>query len=249
MSDGIVKPSLGALFNLDHPLAQGLVGCWLFNEGSGNKAYDSSGQQNHGTLINMADPPTTTSGWVPGPHGGALAFNGDSNYVNIGNISKIRTVRIKACATSNSNYRRFFNWGNNGFSAYLQTGTYELRLYYNGTLNITGITLLPNLFYDLILTYDNGTCYIYIDGVYINSFVATINDDAKDFYIGNAIIYGQFWHGLISDGMIYNRALCAEEIAYLYAFSYCMYEEPGYPAWMVPNNIPVFMNHYRRLAA
>ena len=39
--------------------------------------------------------------------------------------------------------------------------------------------------------------------------------------------------GLISDDMIYNRALSAEEVSYLFAYPYCMFDEPVYPAWML----------------
>ena len=49
-----------------------LVGWWRFNEGSGNTANDSSGNDHHGTIIGTPE-------WVVGPDGfgGALAFNPD----------------------------------------------------------------------------------------------------------------------------------------------------------------------------
>ena len=76
------KPPLGVGLDFTHPLAQGLVGCWLFNEGSGDKVNDLSGNGNVGTLQNMAFPSTVVSGWNPGKDGPALAFNaGASNYV------------------------------------------------------------------------------------------------------------------------------------------------------------------------
>jgi hypothetical protein len=37
----ILKPPRGAILNRTHPLARGLVGCWLFNEWTGNTARDS----------------------------------------------------------------------------------------------------------------------------------------------------------------------------------------------------------------
>ena len=81
---GVMKPLFGTPLNLGHPLAQGLVGSWLLNEGSGNKAYDSSGQVNHGTLVNISNPPTSTSGWAAGAYGGGLLFNGVNNRIDIG---------------------------------------------------------------------------------------------------------------------------------------------------------------------
>lgn len=51
------------------------VGLWLFDEGKGDTAKDSSGNGNDGTL--MSDPK-----WVSGKFGKALEFNG-SNYVSV----------------------------------------------------------------------------------------------------------------------------------------------------------------------
>jgi hypothetical protein len=44
------KPPLGCELDHGHPLARGLVGCWLFNEQNGPTAYDLSPGGNAGTL-------------------------------------------------------------------------------------------------------------------------------------------------------------------------------------------------------
>ena len=46
------KPFRGIQINWAHPLARGLVGVWLMNEGTGNKIYDLSGNQHIGTFEN-----------------------------------------------------------------------------------------------------------------------------------------------------------------------------------------------------
>jgi hypothetical protein len=53
-----------------------LVGYWKFDEGSGTVAYDSSGNNKTGTIVNA---PT----WVAGKLGSALDFNGIDSYVKI----------------------------------------------------------------------------------------------------------------------------------------------------------------------
>lgn len=53
----------------------GLVGWWKFDDGSGTNAADSSGQSNDGTLVNSPS-------WVTGYSGGALEFNGTTQYVD-----------------------------------------------------------------------------------------------------------------------------------------------------------------------
>lgn len=66
----------------------GLVGYWDFQEGAGDKAYDKSGNGNHGTLTNM-DPNTD---WVDGQIGQALDFDGSDDYVDCGSDSSITNI-------------------------------------------------------------------------------------------------------------------------------------------------------------
>ena len=65
MADSIIKPVLGTRLDSRHPLSQGLVGCWLFNEGAGTSVADLSGNNKYGTLIG-------TAGWRPTEKGMAL---------------------------------------------------------------------------------------------------------------------------------------------------------------------------------
>ena len=55
-----------------------VVGLWLFNEGKGDTAKDSSGNGNDGTL--MIKPK-----WIDGKFGKALEFDGVASYVDCGN--------------------------------------------------------------------------------------------------------------------------------------------------------------------
>ena len=52
------------------------VGVWLFNEGGGDVAEDSSGKGNNGTIHGGAE-------WVDGMFGSALSFDGSDDYVEI----------------------------------------------------------------------------------------------------------------------------------------------------------------------
>lgn len=54
-----------------------VVGIWLFDDGTGSTAMDSSGNNNHGTIVNAPI-------WVDGRFGGALAFDGTGNCVSTG---------------------------------------------------------------------------------------------------------------------------------------------------------------------
>jgi len=59
----------------------------IFDEGSGNTAYDFSGNGNNGTLLGSPAPQ-----WVAGKFGTALSFNNSSAYVEIPN-SRVLTLR------------------------------------------------------------------------------------------------------------------------------------------------------------
>jgi hypothetical protein len=71
------KPLPGCKINHSHPLARGLVGCWLFNERGGNIIRDISGRGFNGMI--------TGSTWDSGL-GGSLIFNNDAAnyYVDLG---------------------------------------------------------------------------------------------------------------------------------------------------------------------
>ncbi|MHC4700363.1 MAG: hypothetical protein ACYTFQ_07290, partial [Planctomycetota bacterium] len=53
-----------------------LVAHWKFDTGSGSVAYDTSGNGNDAGFV--GDPQ-----WVPGKSGGALEFDGSSDYLEV----------------------------------------------------------------------------------------------------------------------------------------------------------------------
>jgi hypothetical protein len=55
---------------------ESIAGMWLFDEGSGNVAEDSSGKGNNGTIHGGAE-------WVSGKFGKALSLDGSDDYVEI----------------------------------------------------------------------------------------------------------------------------------------------------------------------
>ena len=58
------------------------VGKWLFNEGSGTAAEDSSGMGNNGTIHGGAE-------WVDGMFGSALSLDGSDDYVEIAHADSL----------------------------------------------------------------------------------------------------------------------------------------------------------------
>ena len=78
--------SVNTTFNLDiEGASDDPVAHWKFDEGSGDTVYDSSGNNNNGTLENGPQ-------WVDGISSGALEFDGNDDYIvtnnGIGTISE-----------------------------------------------------------------------------------------------------------------------------------------------------------------
>jgi hypothetical protein len=76
-----VKPGPDVELDFRHPLTEGLVGCWVMNERSGDTIVDHAPAGNHGTIVGdsvtrglalpgpvLADRrQQTTTGWTWGP--------------------------------------------------------------------------------------------------------------------------------------------------------------------------------------
>lgn len=80
----MIKPFRGAVLNRTHPLARGLIGCWLFNEGTGDKVFDLSGNGSEGDMQNFSD----SERWATASSQGfSPRFDGSDNVVALGNPS------------------------------------------------------------------------------------------------------------------------------------------------------------------
>ncbi|MBN1974196.1 MAG: LamG domain-containing protein [Sedimentisphaerales bacterium] len=69
----LIKPVRAIQCNKSHPLSRGLAVCWLFNEGCGSQASDTSGSGFNIPVIGG------TPEWVSGNHGSAMYFNSSNN--------------------------------------------------------------------------------------------------------------------------------------------------------------------------
>ena len=79
-------PPVNALLIVDFKRGvypSGLVGYWKLDKGSGRIAFDSSGNDNHGILMNDLM-------WVNGRYGKALSFDGIDDYVYISDSESLR---------------------------------------------------------------------------------------------------------------------------------------------------------------
>lgn len=76
-----IRPPFGAPLNPQDPLSRGLVAAWLLDEGAGTRVRDAVSGRWPGTLVNVAAPATSTSGWNSGLYGRHLTFDGTDDRV------------------------------------------------------------------------------------------------------------------------------------------------------------------------
>lgn len=247
------KPLFGTPLNEAHPLSQGLVGCWLFNEGSGTTVYDSSGNSETGAII--IEPGAGTYGWVSGQTGSAYLFNGSVSVLNnivlvtnanalaiTGSLSIVARINPAVIQSGNFICTKFDSAGNNGYMWEIDTlGKLRAGLIgSNGSWygSPSSNTIIPiNTWSQIAWTYNiNGTLNsLYYNGVFDKSGAElTGTPSAAQGHLqmmcsnGYQNVGYQGLNGLMSELMIWNRVLAPQEISYLNAFPFAMFDTNTY---------------------
>ncbi|MHC4586850.1 MAG: LamG domain-containing protein, partial [Planctomycetota bacterium] len=201
----------------------GLVGWWKLDEGSGNTAADAGDKGLDGALVG-------DTSWVDGIVAGALAFDGDGDYVDLGKdpaFDVTRQITISAWIKVNAfdtDWQAIINrgdsaWrlqrdGNNNTLEFACTGLVVPGTRWaaiHGTVDVN-----DGRWHHAVGTYDGSHICLYVDGKLDVSSTAsgTIKINNQSVYIGeNSEQTDRFWNGLIDDVRIYSYALSADEIA------------------------------------
>lgn len=229
-------------------LTSGLVGLWTLN-GSDTRwtsdtagvTYDSSGNNNTGTLTSM----TKANSPVIGKLGSALSFDGSTQYVNVANSSSLRPTSVsvaawfKPSATLSSRAAVVEKWYDGtwgyGLEAYTDNcngDAYNAILFTYRDASDTGdqcvssgVTASPGTWYHAVATFDNTTrvARIYVNGelkaTQDNPGSADLDQPNSKFGIGASEDNGSWDHfftGAIDEARVYNRALTPSEAKQLY---------------------------------
>lgn len=201
--------------------AKGLVGQWLFDEGKGTTAADTSGRGNHGTLNGGVK-------WVSGVSGAALSFDGSTGFVSLGVSGLPASEAPKTVA--------WWQWVDKSLNGYhMMIGFADIEkdmglhsLYYNGKLgmNIWGGAYLAaidpppgNQWLHLVYTFDGKTNRLYLNGeLKDTSTVSPLKGAVKRFELGRwggsrpgAPADGHY-AGMLDEIRIYDRPLSDGEV-------------------------------------
>ena len=196
-----------------------LVAHWKFDDGAGNTAADSIDNAHPGTIGGTAN-------WVAGQAGGALDFDGSTNYVDIGGdqpvisgtFSLTMWVYARGIPTAAGDLRMPLSndtWADRAIHVHIWPETSVFRIdTKNGTDISSNTVIQADQWYHVAGTLDAaGESKIYIDGVLDNS--ATGN--GREYVIGPANIgayqeSSRFFDGMIDDVRIYSHILSEAEV-------------------------------------
>ena len=229
------KPPVGSQIDWGHPLARGLVGCWLLNEGAGGRAHNLSGRGNHGALTNFAFPSTSTSGWNPGRTGIGLSFDGVDDYVKMtttGLYTDTVTLETWTKTSSTKDYQAVL--GSDVAEKHeilLKTATYpaKIEVSLESSNYVQWNDVLPQgQWTHIVVVAQNGIQWkLYLNGVdkgtpdTVGGTYQVDGTGVSCLYIGKMRSDASFSHaGLIDKVCIYNRALSPQEIRSLYEAPY-----------------------------
>lgn len=201
----------------------GLVGYWKFDEGTGTTAYDSSGNNNHGTLINS---PT----WVDGKVGKALNLDGIDDYVQgDGVINPIPTTAHTFTLWFKLNKDRYLGdglghygliegsyvpdtWNHN----YLYIASGYLNYYYGTGYLSARQDFQADVWYFVTIASDGGNRKLYLNGAKIAESTDGIgtSDQLRTIVVGANEYFGaaDFFNGTVDEVKIFSKALSAEEV-------------------------------------
>jgi hypothetical protein len=234
----LLKPPRAAQVNWSHHLAGGLSGCWLLAEGTGDKAADLGPYRQRG--ISQGGPPL----WKPGEHGCCLEFDGTDECIDCGsgkfgwNISNELSVvaYIKPdVAQANTIFARSAFARPVLLSGY-SGGRVRWRVYTDSTdCDITSTSSHAtdgSEWIHAVGTWRQNDGRIYVNGELENSESSSNGNlsfisDSQFVGIGGAYEgsnYYNCWDGRIEYIFVYNRALSAEQVKWLYREPFAMFE-------------------------
>ncbi len=200
-----------------------LMAHWKFDEGSGNVAHDTSGNGNDGTFI--GDPQ-----WVTGKIGGALEFDGTSEYIEIPFSDSLRVINqgdftLTAWFRPDeipTEYKAVLQQGDDATGGPGRTWLFvhqsnEIRSSLGGSPTGSGVGIEGGTWYHGAVVVTEGgstdTVQLYVNGEPAGAPRQDSMEDSEGvFYIGCHKALGNIWDGLLDDVRIYNKALTVPEI-------------------------------------
>ena len=245
------QPFRGIQINHTHPLARGLIGSWPFNDGTGPKTWDYSGNANKGTLEGGAT-------WTPGRRGWAVNCDGVDGRIDCGNGAPLDDL-------GNGSFWLSFRMKSKDavplVNSYIfnkfQGATDYLILYSSGTANRLawtmrkGAAVIASAFsvdsapFDTVFNHIILVCNRTTDRMllYVNTIKDSVEIDISSMPADISNTANLSWgarhdgispyEGLIGNCLVGKGILSQEEINWLYREPYAMFYVPGTSRFLI----------------
>lgn len=234
------KPPAGSVIDFQHPLANGLVGCWPLNEGAGIRVNSAA---RPAKSIFTVSTTQALADW----RAGGVRFAGTQNqYINVTNDNQFDsivdqfTLEGLVVGTITGSYRSIISFGNQ-HGAVGSHGSGYMRLNSGNTVTLlrsnvaalvsTARTITDAGVHHFVGTKDGATSRLYIDGV--EDSVPGTNSTCNvpsNIYIGaddtNVLFSREWMDGTILKVAAYNRALSPQEVRWLSQEPFAMFRGP-----------------------
>jgi regulation of enolase protein 1 (concanavalin A-like superfamily) len=192
-----------------------LVGWYKLEDEHSGTAVDYSGWDYYGALNGKPQ-------WVEGYYGEALNFDGDDDYVDLGNPKDWPSAKSarSMCGwaktdTIAAGWRWIAAYGSPATSQAMFIGLNGTALYgggYGDDVSKDGFWDI-GVWHHICLTYDGTTARLYADGVEVASVAKTWSLVPSRACIGRQVnTLAEFWDGMVDDVRIYSVALTPPQI-------------------------------------
>lgn len=230
--DPRVKPPFGAQLDPEHPLSRGLVGCWLFNEGMGNRISDLTNPN-----LSAVKTGSGSFSWEGDAFRTLPDESGSGAYFDFGNQQRHRGLTQKTIAVAVCNLENLWWWilykGDNSTAGGWAFGYHNGERRWMHSIRNSEGTYHYNYFgpapigkwTHVVATYDaalpSGNMRGYVNGKYSSSRSCpgvVLNPPYPLTALADRGL--RPLNGLVKYIRLYNRALTQDEIAWLYAEPY-----------------------------
>ncbi|MHA1309216.1 MAG: LamG-like jellyroll fold domain-containing protein [Candidatus Heimdallarchaeota archaeon] len=232
------KPPYGSRIDPTHPLAQGLVGCWLMNEGGGSKIFDL--MLGIGGVAGSGSPSPSWDSkgiYFPGVNSSCFYYTSHPIQDIVNQCSVVFCFRT--IDTSYAKNGRIIStkdsWSSaSGFEVSYNPDTNKLEVIGSGSSahSIYEAALNDGLCHNIEIIFDGTSDKVFIDGIENSTgSIDTLTVSTEDLGIGdrgpsaNSI---EPFKGILHYLYVFRRALAESEIAHLSAEPYSFILVPQY---------------------
>lgn len=201
-----------------------IIGMWLFDEGNGDIAQDTSGNDYNGELINEPE-------WVEGKFGQALKFDGSTTYVNAGEVPlSSNSVSVSVWLYTETPSPGWTHVVENGLVEHTWNCAYRLEFgpsegqfyiaigdgagYKDNNPDGVNIGWKYGEWFHVVFTYDGSQGITYLNGTEVDSFESNldISSGTGTLIFGSMQGADRFYNGILDEVVIFDVPLAEDDI-------------------------------------